>query len=64
MISIYAISVLFSSSSKYPELNCLDAFISYHGGTIHAYTELEFVSHFNSYHQFNVVLFYTDSDHH
>ncbi|CAF4635126.1 unnamed protein product [Rotaria sp. Silwood1] len=34
--------LLFSSSSKYPEMNCLDTFISYHGGTIHAYTELEF----------------------
>ncbi len=44
-ILIYSfLSVLFSSSSKYPEINCLDTFISYHGGTIHAYTELEFVS--------------------
>ncbi|CAF4366634.1 unnamed protein product, partial [Adineta steineri] len=34
--------LLFSSSSKYPEHNCLDTFISYHGGKIHAYTELEF----------------------
>ncbi|CAF2720620.1 unnamed protein product [Rotaria sp. Silwood2] len=34
--------LLFSSSSKYPEINCLDTFVSYHGGTIHAYTELEF----------------------
>ncbi|CAF1040042.1 unnamed protein product [Adineta ricciae] len=34
--------LLFSSSSKYPEVNCLDAFVSYHGGTVHAYTELEF----------------------
>jgi hypothetical protein len=25
-------------------MNSLDTFISYHGGTIHAYTELEFVS--------------------
>ena len=40
----YFLSVLFSSSSKYPEINCLDSFVSYHGGTIHAYTELEFVS--------------------
>lgn len=44
MIGFYSLSVLFSNSSKYPEVNCLDAFISYHGGTIHAYTELEFVS--------------------
>ncbi|CAF4406858.1 unnamed protein product, partial [Rotaria socialis] len=34
--------LIFSSSSKYPEMNCLDSFVSYHGGTIHAYTELEF----------------------
>ncbi|CAF4175175.1 unnamed protein product, partial [Rotaria magnacalcarata] len=37
-------SVIFSSSSKYPEVNCLDSFVSYHGGTIRAYTELEFVN--------------------
>lgn len=43
------LSVLFSSSSKYPEMNCLDTFISYHGGTIHAYTELEFVSNIHYY---------------
>ncbi|CAF3818313.1 unnamed protein product [Rotaria magnacalcarata] len=34
--------LIFSSSSKYPEMNCLDSFVSYHGGTIRAYTELEF----------------------
>ncbi|CAF1382370.1 unnamed protein product [Rotaria magnacalcarata] len=31
-----------TDSSKYPEMNCLDSFVSYHGGTIRAYTELEF----------------------